>query len=66
MWLRRRRRVRIHLVDAAPSLEGYLVGLWRQHYVLALPELVEAPDRTIALEGQVRVPAGRVLFIQEL
>jgi len=59
--------VRIHIDGSDASLEGIFVGFWAKHYVLRAPHLIEAPDRTIALEGQdVKVPRERVLFMQEL
>lgn len=69
MWPRRR-LVRLHLEGDNPSLEGVLVGWpkWHAgHYVLRLPQLIEATDRTVSLDGRsVRVPRERVVFCQEL
>ncbi len=70
LLLLRRRLVRLHLEGNAPSLEGVLTGYplhHAGHYVLRLPALVEAEDRTVSLDGPVvRVPRERVAFCQEL
>lgn len=64
--LRRRRHVRLHLAGDAPSVEGIFVGFWAGHYVLHTPAVLEAVDKTRSLEGNLRVPRDRVLFVQEL
>jgi len=64
--MRGKRRVRLHLVDHDASIDGVLLGRWAGHYVLILPRLVEAEDRSIALDGSVEVPAERVVFVQVL
>lgn len=67
---RGRRRVRLHLEErdgvSVSTIEGVLVGRWSGHYVLLLPKLVEAEDRSIPLDGSVEVPAERVIFVQVL
>lgn len=63
---RRKKHVRLHLEGAQPSVQGIFVGFWAGHYVLHVPELVENADRSIALDGNVKVPRSRVLFMQEL
>lgn len=62
----RRRRVRLHLKDGAPSLDGLLVGSVDGHYLLKVARLVRAADETISLDGEVEVPRRNVLFIQRL
>ena len=61
---RRRRLVRLHLPDPAPSVEGILAGRSAGHYRLLKPVLLEAPDRTRSLDGEVWVRHERVLFLQ--
>jgi hypothetical protein len=65
MKRRRRPLVRVHPRNG-PSLEGVLVGRRGDHYVLELPKLLEAEDRTITLEGWVEIPAANVAFLQVL
>ena len=67
VWtIRGRKLARLHIRDADPSLEGILVGVTAGHYVLLNPKLVEAEDRTHALQGHIEVPVGNVLFVQVL
>jgi hypothetical protein len=66
---RRKRLVRLHLEvqPGTPStVEGVRLGVWGGHYVLMLPKVLEAADRTHALEGVLEVPRGRVVFVQVL
>jgi len=69
-WLLRRKRlVRLHLevADGRPdTVEGVRLGVWGGHYVLALPKVLEAQDRTHALQGVLEVPRSRVIFCQVL
>lgn len=60
----RRRLVRLHLEDPAPSIEGVLVGVVAGHYRLLKPELLEATDRTSQLDGELWVLKSRVVFVQ--
>ena len=62
----RRRRVRLHLKDGAPSLDGLLTGSVDGHYLLKVARLVRAADETISLDGEIEVPRRNVLFIQRL
>lgn len=76
--MRGKRRVRIHMERmgtatadglVSPSeltIEGVLLGRWAGHYVLLLPQMVEAEGETVRLEGEVEIPAERVLFMQVL
>lgn len=66
MFLMTRRRVRLHLVDPFPSLEGILVSARDGHYRLLKPELLEAEGRTQQLTGEAWVPKERVIFVQRL
>lgn len=66
---RRKRRVRVHLEvkSGAPStVEGFRLGVWGGSLVLMLPRVLEASDRTHALEGLLEVPVTRILFVQVL
>ena len=65
VWaMRGKRRVRLHLDGTDASIDGVLLGCWGGHYVLTLPRVVEAEDRSVPLEGMVEVPRERVLFVQ--
>jgi len=66
MFLLARRKVRLHLVDPFPSIEGILVSSWNGHYRLLKPELIEAENRTQVLVGEAWVPRERVIFVQRL
>lgn len=63
-WARKRPKVRLHMMDEKPSIEGFLIGRASGHYILARAELMESPDRTFELAGEIRVPASRVFFLQ--
>lgn len=68
-WLRQSRAlVRVHMKPAAGSgtVEGFLMGRWGGHYILTRARLVEAPDRSIGMDGDLEVPSENVLFIQRL
>lgn len=60
----RKRRVRLHFLEADHSLEGILVGRYGGHYVLEQPKMLEANDRTVRMSGHIEVPAERVFFVQ--
>lgn len=66
----RSRLVRVHLEGDSPSLDGLLSRRRVSrggHYILQVASVVEAPDRTLKLDGdRVLVPREKVLFIQEL
>lgn len=67
LWaLRRNRRVRLHLLADAPSVEGVLTGRWGGHYILLAPTVLQSADETFALDGHLEVPTERVLFVQVL
>ena len=65
---RRRALVRLHMTPQAGSgtIEGFLLGRWSGHYVLTRARFVEAPDRSVGMDGDVEVPAGNVLCVQRL
>lgn len=46
----RKRLVRLHMLDAAPSVEGVLTKIWRGHYVVAAPKVLEEPGVTHELD----------------
>jgi hypothetical protein len=61
-------KVRVHLRGADPSIEGVL---WKPYpidgcYRIVQAGLVEAPDRTMGLDGTIDIPAGNVLFFQRI
>lgn len=66
----RRRKVRLHQLDPAPSLEGVLVGKpWRNggHYVVRKPEVLSDTERTVTLAGpEAWVPRERVVLVEVL
>lgn len=66
MWFGPRRLVRLHLEEPHPSVEGVYVGQSAGHYRLLKPSLLEAEDRTHALDGEVWVPRERVVLLQRL
>ena len=59
----RRRLVRLHLGSPEVSIEGILLGVWRDHYVLGRAALVGQPP----LDGErAYIPRARVIFLQEI
>lgn len=60
----RKRMVRVHFLGRDESVEGILVGRGAGHYRLAKAALLSAPGETRPLDGEVWVPASRVLFLQ--
>lgn len=62
----RRRLVRLHQLDPAPSIEGILVGIHAGHYRLIKPQVVETTDRVHEAGAEVWVPRERVVFLQVL
>lgn len=62
----RRKLVRLHLVEPHPTLEGIMAGSPRSHYRLLKPSVLEGPDRTRELSGEVFVPRERVVFVQRI
>ena len=60
----RRRRVRIHQLDPAPTIEGILVSSLDGYYRLLKPELLETTGRTIELAGEAWIPRERVVLIE--
>lgn len=64
MLVLRRRRVRIHQLGEAPTLEGILIGSLDNHYRLIRPVLWEAPNRSHDLDGEVWIPREKVVFVE--
>ena len=64
MLILRPRRVRIHQLDPAPTLEGLLVSSLNGHYKLLKPSVLESPERSLELSGDVWVPKANVIFIE--
>lgn len=63
MSWKRRQKVRLHMIDSGPSIEGFLIGRSAGHYRLLQADLIEAPDRSHEV-GEIYVPCGRVSFYQ--
>lgn len=64
----RRRNVRLHQLDPAPSVEGVLVGKpWRNggHYVVKKAEVLTDPDRSVKIV-EAWVPRERVILVEVL
>jgi len=65
VWkVRGKRRVRLHLTDNQPTVQGVLAGKWGGHYVVLTPTILA--DGEVTVSGHVEVPADRVLFVQVL
>lgn len=65
LWkVRGKRKVRLHLNDNEPSVEGILAGRWAGHYVVLAASLLA--DGELPVSGHVEVPAERVLLVQVL
>ena len=66
MLKRKRRLLRLHLEGNQPSIEGVFLGFEAGHYRITNGKLIEAPDRSLPLEGESWVPRERVLHAQVL
>lgn len=66
--MRRRVRVRVHLVGVEQSLEGVLVARRRDHLEIAVPRVLVSEDATVALDEarSVVVLRDRVAFYEVL
>lgn len=66
--VRRRVRVRVHLVGVEQSLEGVLVARRRDHLELAVPRVLVSEDATVSLDEarSVVVLRDRVAFYEVL
>jgi hypothetical protein len=64
MLVLRKRRVRVHQPDPGPTIEGFLVSSWGDHYRLLRPVLWEGPERSHDLQGEAWIPKARVLFME--
>lgn len=66
-WLKRAKRVRVHLLDQGlPSIEGLLLSKRSREYVLALPMLITSAEGEPAeLDSKLLViPRDRVAFYE--
>lgn len=65
VWkVRGKRRVRLHLDENQPTVEGILAGRWGGHYVVLAPNILADGDHQVT--GHVEVPAERVVLVQVL
>ena len=62
----RKRRIRLHMKDGNPSIEGILVGTVDGHFLLKAVKLLKSTEETISLEGDVEVPRSNVLLLQRV
>lgn len=62
----KRRQVRLHLHDNAPSINGILIERPNGFYRVLKPEVVLEENMSHALEGEVWVARENVLFLQVL
>ena len=72
-WRERRvkpdRRVRLHIArddGSEVTIEGFLVERVAGHYCLRRVQMIVGAGDEVALQGDVEVPEGRVLFVQVL
>ncbi len=66
---RGKRRVKLHLEGALPTVEGILLGRIRDHYVIMQPRLHHAAAQGAApaeLVNTLEVPRERVVFVEVL
>lgn len=68
MIRKRRMRVRMHLANGEPSIEGVLVGRAAGHYQLAVPSVLETATDVHPLHPEVVawIPRERVVFFESL
>lgn len=65
--LPKKRRVRLHLDDPRPSVEGVLLGVAADHYRIAVPRVLETPSDAHDLASkELWVPATNVVLFEEL
>lgn len=68
MMMFRRRVVRVHQNDPAPTVEGILVGKpWDHagHYVVRKPSVLTAPEHSVPLDAnEVWIPREKVVFLE--
>lgn len=65
MFSKRKRKVRMHISEG-PSIEGILMLRSRAHYVLRAATVLRDEHQSFTTEGEIRIPAARVLFFQVL
>lgn len=58
------RRVRLHLLGDAPSVDGLLETVTDGHYLLRVPRVIRDTDASYELTGHLEVPVERVAFVQ--
>jgi hypothetical protein len=61
---RRKRKLRLHLVDRRESIEGIFLGYEAGHYRIVNANYLRESDQTLELEGEAWVPRERVLWAQ--
>jgi hypothetical protein len=62
---RKRRMARFHLTDDQPSIEGVYMGkVGLGHYRLEVASVINNESASYEVEGQILIPADRVVFIQ--
>lgn len=62
----KRHRVRLHMVDDGPTIEGVLWSKPRRSFHLKQASVYESADRSFTIEGDVFVPYERVAWVQVL
>lgn len=65
MWWRKR-LVRLHLEDPAPTIEGVFTGYVAGHYRLKNAKVVRGEGNVEALEDEAWVPRRRVVLAQTI
>ena len=64
MIVLRRRRVRIHQLDPAPSVEGILVSSLDGHYRLLKASVLRPDGQALELEGEAWIPREKVILVE--
>lgn len=53
-------------IDTGTTIEGILMGRAGGHYMLRTGVLKKDEDQSFSLDGEIRIPVGRVEFFQVL
>ena len=61
-----KKRVRMHLKDDAPSIEGILMSSGGGNYTLVAAKAITGETESYSLEGTVVIQKKQVLFFQVL
>jgi len=61
-----KKKVRLHIRDGAPSIEGILAGRTKGHYIIWSPRVLESEEASVSVLGHVEVPERNVMFVQVL